>query len=124
MKMRRLPEIDLARIMHRPRAEMRLHLRGIGEGFPPHSYNPMRETIPDLLNQRGDLLSVGPASWDVIQKLIASRVRKGDEEFKHNIAVAKLLHQYTVENEIWSKRHEFFQLKIVNRPGIAGGVFV
>lgn len=118
MKMRRLPEIDLARIMHRPRSEMRLHLRGIDGGFPPHSYNPTRESIPDLLNQRGDLLSVGPVDWDIIKKVIASRVRKGEGELKHNLTVAKLLHDYTIEKKIWSKRQEFFQLKI----GLVGGV--
>ena len=104
--------------MHRPRPEMRLHLRGIDEGFPPHSYNPTRESIPDLLNQRGDLLSVGPVGWDIIKKQIASRVRKGEEELRHNLVVAKLLHDYTIEKGIWSKHHEFFQLKI----GLVGGV--
>jgi hypothetical protein len=118
MKIRPLPEIDLARIMHRPRLEMRSHLAGIGDGFPPHSYNPTRETIPDLLNQRGDLLSVGALDWETIRKLIAKRVRRGPEELKHNLAVAKLLHDYTIQKKIWSKRHEFFQLKI----GLVGGV--
>jgi hypothetical protein len=112
MKMRPLPAIDLARLIHRPRSEMRLHLREIGMGFPPFSYDPMRLTIPDLLNEQGSLVAGPPTPWETIEKIVSGHVKKGEMERKHNLCVAKLMHTYALEKEIWSRRYQFFPLKI------------
>jgi hypothetical protein len=118
MKTRRLPEIDLARIMHRPRSEMRLLLQNIGQGHPPHSYQPLRETIPDIFNEKGSLIGIGPVSWEIVKREISSKVRRGPEEERHNLTVGQLLHQHALENGICSRRHEFFPLKIVKAGGV------
>lgn len=119
MKMRRLPEIDLARLIHRTKSEMRLHLQAIEEGsFPALTYNPTRMVVPDLLNQQGDLLDGEPAKWEFIEEIIKKNVRKGELELKQNLAVSKLLHNYAIEKKIWSKRHEFFPIKIAYAGGV------
>jgi hypothetical protein len=118
MKIRRLPEIDLARIMHRTRIEMRLHLKAIEEGFPPHTYQPTRSALPDLFNQQGDLLGGEPSTWESIKTRITKSVRRGENELRHNLEISKLLYDHCVEKKLWSKRNEFFQLKI----GHVGGV--
>ena len=98
---------------------MRLHLQMIEDGsFPALTYNPMRSSVPDLFNQQGDLLEAKAAEWSFIEECITKRVKKGELELKQNLAVAKLIHDYTKQSSIWSKRHEFFPLKIA----FAGGV--
>ena len=118
MKMRPLPNIDLARIMHRPRAEIRLHLKAIEEGFPVLTYNPTRNVVPDLLNEQGDLVAGRVVDWKVIESLVAKFTRRGPVELKHNLEISKLLYDYAKVNSIWSKRHEFFPLKIIHAGGL------
>jgi hypothetical protein len=55
MKIRRLSEIDLARIAPLA-AEEKLHrLRALKEGRPPHTYNPMRASLGDILNLQPEM---------------------------------------------------------------------
>jgi hypothetical protein len=117
-KTRLLPNIDLARIMHRSREEMRLHLKSIESGFPALTYNPTRSVLPDLLNEQGDLLDGEKVEWSVIEAQIAKFTKRGALELKHNLIISKLLHDYALGKSIWSKRHEFFPLKLIHVGGI------
>ena len=59
MKIRRLPEIDLARIAPLQAGERRRQLEQHKAGRPPFSYDPLRQTIHDVINVTPDLF--GPA---------------------------------------------------------------
>jgi hypothetical protein len=115
--MRRLPEIDLARIMPLPIEEKRVHLEIQNLGYPPLSYNPTRAALEDIFNVQGELIGVGPVDWKIIEQVVAKDCRN-ETERRHNLVIAKLLHNHTCENGIWARRKDFFPLKI----GLSQGV--
>lgn len=94
MKTRRLSEIDLARIAVLAPDEQRHRLRKLKVGYPPHTYHPLRNCVPDIANMHGDLLRVLPRTpWDKIE----ARLRedsKSANEFDFNRAVALALHDH------------------------------
>jgi|SRR6185312_2217970 len=102
MKIRRLSEIDLARIAPLEADEKRHRLRLLKSGGPPHTYNPLRRSLGDILNLQPEMFGGGDYTpWANIESAIR-KVAKSDSEEKFNLAVAKSLYNYGVGNEIRS----------------------
>lgn len=116
---RRLTEIDLARLISRPRAEQRLHLELLdGGSFPALTYNPTRSVLPDLFNEKGELIDGKEVPWEFIELAIKKKVRKGELEEKQNLLIAKLLHEYALSKKLWSRHHEFYPIKMAFAGGL------
>jgi hypothetical protein len=97
MKMRRLSEIDLARIGPLDREEKRHRLRILKAGRPPHTYNPLRASLGDILNLQPEMFDSGGeyTPWPQIAADIEKRATsKSEAEF--NLAVAEALYEFGV----------------------------
>lgn len=105
MKIRRLSEIDLARIGPLDSTEKRYRLRLLKSGRPPHTYGPLRAQLGDILNLQPEMFgsSSDPTPWETIAEAI-SKAAKHDDEAKFNLAVAKSLHGYAIANSVRSYR--------------------
>ncbi len=106
MKIRRLPETDLARIAPLSPHQQRSQLRQHKFGRPPFSYEPLRQSIYDVINVAPDLFgATEPTSWEVVERLIRLR-SKSEEEYKSNRSVAFSLHAYSISEGIRARRLE------------------
>jgi hypothetical protein len=105
MKIRRLSEIDLARIAPLGRDEKRYRLRMLKAGRPPHTYNPFRASLGDILNLQPEMFGIGGdyTPWAQIAADIERRANTDDER-KFNLAVAEALYDFGVEQKIRSYR--------------------
>ena len=92
MKIRRLPETDLARIAPLPTDAKRRALRSLKAGWAPFSYEPVRKNTLCILNAQPPLVSVGETPWRAIEAEIR-KACKTEEGTKANIEVAKLLYE-------------------------------
>jgi hypothetical protein len=97
MKIRRLSEIDLARIAPLPPEEKLHRLRLLKIGRPPHTYNPLRFSLGDILNLQPEMFppSSEYTSWAQISDDISKRATSETEK-KFNLAVGRALHDYGV----------------------------
>ncbi|MEH2590981.1 type VI toxin-antitoxin system SocB family DNA replication inhibitor toxin [Bradyrhizobium sp. AZCC 1721] len=112
MKIRPLPEIDLARIAPLPKDEKRRALDQMRLGHPPYSYSPVRATISDVLNVQSDLIGPMPrAPWEKIQATIRKR-SDSDAEERANLRVAEGLFDFVSEKAIIGRRHDIFPLQL------------
>lgn len=110
MKIRRLPETDLARIAPLPREQQRRQLEQMRNGRPPFSYEPLRACFHDIFNVQPEMFGpVVATDWFVIEALLKRKCRS-DDELRANLAVAKGLHQFTVEAGMLGRAQEFFPL--------------
>lgn len=104
MKMRRLSEIDLARIGPLNTEEKRHRLRLLKDGRPPHTYNPLRASVGDILNLQPELFEAAEyTTWEQVSADIGRR-SCSENERKYNLAVAKALYDFGIENEARSYR--------------------
>ena len=100
--MRRIPETDLARIAVRPEDEQRIHLRQLKGFKPPHTLNPFRNSVPDLLNLQPPMLGVAPRTpWARIEEAIL-RSKESDEGKEKNLGGAKALFEFSDEHQVVS----------------------
>jgi hypothetical protein len=112
VKIRRLPEIDLARIAPLSPDEKRRQLEQYKAGRPPFSYDPLRHTIHDIINVAPDLFGPAEATpWPKVAQLIWRRSKPGDE-YKSNLAVAQSLHAYSIVEGIRARRQEIRALPL------------
>ena len=112
MKTRRLPETDLARIAPLSPEERRRQLEQHKVGRPPFSYDPLRETIHDVINVAPDLFGPAePTTWATVAELIWRRSKPGDE-YKSNLAVAQSLHAYSIAEGVRAREHEIRPLPL------------
>jgi hypothetical protein len=112
VKIRPLPEIDLARIAPLSRDEKRRALEQMRLGRPPYSYAPVRAAISDVLNVQSDLIGPMPRTpWEKIQSTICKRSHSDAEE-RANLRVAKGLFDFVSEKAIVGRRHEIFPLQL------------
>jgi hypothetical protein len=103
MKIRRLSEIDLARIGPLER-EKKLHrLRMLKVGRPPHTYNPLRASLGDILNLQPEMFSSGGEYTPWLQ-IVADieKLSANESEADFNLAVAEALYEFGVEQQIRS----------------------
>jgi len=105
MKIRRLSEIDLARIAPLEADEKRYRLRLLKAGRPPHTYNPFRASLGDILNLQPEMFESGGdyTPWSQISADIGKRANTDDER-KFNLAVAEALYDFGVEQDVRSYR--------------------
>jgi hypothetical protein len=105
MKIRRLSEIDLARIGPLEAAEKRHRLRQLKFGRPPHTYAPLRAQLGDILNLQPEIFGSSTAAtpWEIISAAIL-KASSHDGEAKFNLAVAKSLYDYAVARNVRSFR--------------------
>ena len=97
MKIRPLPEIDLARIAPLSRDEKRRALEQIRLGHPPYSYGPVRASMSDVLNVQSDLIGPMPRTpWEKIAQAI-QRKSHSDAEEQANLRVAAGLFNFVEE---------------------------
>jgi hypothetical protein len=112
VKIRRLPETDLARIAPLSADEKRRQLRQHKAGRPPFSYEPLRNSIHDVINVTPDLFGPAePTSWGRVEQLIWRR-SKSEDEFKSNRAVAQSLHAYSIAEGVRARRQEIRALPL------------
>jgi hypothetical protein len=106
VKIRRLPETDLARIAPLSCDEKRRQLEQHKVGRPPFSYDPLRHTIHDLINVAPNLFGPTEATpWSKVAQLIWRRC-KSEAEYKSNLAVAQSLHAYASAEGIRAREQE------------------
>lgn len=91
LKIRRLHEIDLARVALLPADEKRSRLRRHRAGRAPYSYDPARAVLLDVINAQARLPFPAPATpWDQIEARLR-RAAPSDESFDANKEVTELL---------------------------------
>ena len=111
MKMRPLPDIDLARIAPQRDDMKRKSLEQIKDGFPPFSYRPVRSCYSDIFNIQPEL-DLGEAAatpWPVIEAKLKTHSRS-DEELTYNRRVALGLHDFATSGGVIGRGNEFFPL--------------
>lgn len=110
MKIRPLPDIDLARIAPLPRDQQRRNLEQIRYGRPPFSYAPLRSCFHDIFNVHTPLFGpVAPTDWALIETMLWKKCRSPDE-LAANLQVARGLNQFTNATEIFGRAQEFFPM--------------
>ena len=109
-KIRRLPEIDLARIATLPHDLQRKQLEHFKHGRPPFSCDPLRRCLHDILNVQLDLFAQVVASeWIVIEATLHKTCRT-PAELKANILAARGLHDFALGADMMGRRQGFFPL--------------
>ncbi len=112
MKIRPLPEIDLARIAPKPRDEKRRDLEQMRLGHPPYSYGPVRGTLSDVLNVQSDLIGPMPRTpWEKIAQTI-QRKSRSDVEEQANLRVASGLFNFVDDKGVVGRHHDFHPLQL------------
>ncbi len=114
MKIRRLPETDLARIAPLPADEQRRQLEQYKAGWPPFSYRPLRHHIRDIINVTAGPLfgpAADPTRWDTVEQLIRRLATPG-EEYASNIGVAQALHAYCIDKGVRARAQDIRPLRL------------
>lgn len=112
MKIRLLHNLDLARIAPLPADQKLIELRRLEAAFPPHSYNPFRASILDLLNVDAGPLAILPRTpWTAISAEI-ERHSGHAKEAVANLEVGEGLYEYASEHRLRGRRTEFFPLAV------------
>lgn len=105
MRIRRLSEIDLARISPLERDEKLHRLRELKSGRPPHTYNPLRASLGDILNLQPEMFPGGGSTpWAQISTDIKKKAAS-DKEAQFNLAVAEALYDFGTANDAKSFRN-------------------
>lgn len=120
MKIRRIPETDLANIAPLENELKYRALRMLKEGWGPFSYDPTKQTAPDTFNAQMDLFGrAEPTTLDQIRRRIISLSRRGDEEAAANLEVTECLHRFAVERNVWAKRYDILPYNLSSVAGIS-----
>ena len=111
MKIRPLPEIDLARIAPLPSEAKLKELEIFRFGHPPLSYNPMRSTLSDILDVEAGMFDLGRVPWHKVAETIARRSRNDGEE-KANLQIAEGLYRFAEARGLRGRKHDFLPLAL------------
>lgn len=100
MKIRRLPEIDLAKCAALATQEtlgrLEYELRAFNGGGGGWSYSPNRQSISDLLAAQTPLIGVIPSvPWESLCRQIKKACNKGEIQEISNLEVARILYDYS-----------------------------
>ncbi len=119
MKIRPLPDIDLARIAPLPLDQQRKKLEQIRYGRPPFSYAPLRACFHDIFNVQPEMFGpVAPTDWSEIEAHLDHGCRSEDE-LKANRHVARGLHQFALKANMQGRSQEFFPLAMSTGQKVA-----
>jgi hypothetical protein len=104
VKIRRLSEIDLARLASlKNQAELERALRLYNAGGGAWSYEPVRNSTPDILGVRTAMFgAIRSVTWPKIKGQIARACRRGADQINANIQVGKVLFDYARGIAGWS----------------------
>jgi hypothetical protein len=111
VKIRPLPETDLARIAPLPAERKRNELERFRLGRPPYSYWPLRNSVSDILNVEAGPFRLPHVPWDKLVKIISERSRSSKEEVA-NLQVAEGLYLYVKSKHLTGRRHDFMPLAL------------
>lgn len=113
MKIRPLPDTDLARITVLREDAQRRELEKMKLGRPPYSYAPSRSAYLDIFAiQAGPLApDLSPTPWKKIKSLVLSRSRTVEEQ-KANLGAAKALYDFATQNNVWGFNYTFNRLTL------------
>ncbi|MGK6316301.1 type VI toxin-antitoxin system SocB family DNA replication inhibitor toxin [Neorhizobium sp. DT-125] len=112
MKIRRLPEIDLARIAPLATERKRGALEIFRLGHPTITYKPVRALFAGIFNVKLDLLTAtDPIAWPTLDRLIRAKATSNDER-DANLLVAKGLYEFASANAMGSRYQDFFSLSL------------
>ena len=112
MKIRPLPDIDLARIAPLPKDQQRRQLEQMRYGRPPFSYNPLRTCFHDIFNVQPEMFGLlEPTAWPIVEAKVRAKCRSEDE-LKANTAVAEGLHHFATTVQMLGRAQEFFSLSM------------
>lgn len=99
MKLRRLPEIDLALVAIIERVLKAQRLRSFNSGGGSWSYGPARQQVAEVFQCDNPLgLSVGSTSLSRILDLVRKACTRGEVQESSNIEVTQLLHDWVDAN--------------------------
>ena len=111
MKIRPLPDTDLARIAVLSEDLQRKALLQMRGGRAPFSYEPLRRCFADILNVTPAMfVATRPTDWGKIEETIR-RARTTPEGVEANLAAAKALHDFADDHAIIGRSHEFFPMQ-------------
>jgi hypothetical protein len=112
VKIRRLPETDLARIAPLSQDAKRRALQQVKFGIPPFSWEPIRRTWSDILNVQPEMFGpTAPTSWAQIERLIRQRARPG-LEYENNIELAGSLYNRAIRDQWRAVSREIYPLSL------------
>jgi hypothetical protein len=112
VKIRPLPEIDLACIAPLPTEQKRYALEALNLGFPPYSYAPVRASLSDILNIRAGMMgALRRTPWAKIKESISRRAKKPSEE-DANLRVGEGLFDYVDRESVSGRHHEIYPLAL------------
>jgi hypothetical protein len=112
VKIRRLPETDLARIASLPYELRRKGLEQLRDAWPPFSLKPVRLSFEDIFDVGSSLIdSPGVTLWHRIEAKIKKSSNKPVEE-EVNLQVAQALYSFAQERQVRGRRQEFFPLAL------------
>jgi hypothetical protein len=111
VKIRPLPETDLARIAPLPAERKLTELERFRLGRPPYAYRPLRNSLSDILNVEAALFKLPNVPWANLAKIISQQSRSPEEEVA-NLQVAEGLYRYAQSKQITGRKHEFMPLAL------------
>jgi len=112
VKIRPLPDIDLARIAPLPKDQQLKQLHQIRHGRPPFSYAPLRFYLHDILNVQPAMFEpVVATNWSMIETILAKKCRSEDERVA-NLRVARGLHHFALDTKLSGRAQDFFPLSM------------
>jgi hypothetical protein len=134
LKIRPLPDIDLARIASLPKEKQRAQLEQVRAGRPPITYQQLAKRYHDIFNVQPEMFPASKATdWQEIENFLTKNC-KSDLEIKVCVSVANALYSFVRQNQIAARKHEFFPLALGSGQqatfwqsfyyGINGKVFV
>jgi len=113
MKIRPLPDIDLARIAPQSDDIKRKSLEQMKSGYSTFSYKPVRSLFDDIFNIQPalDFGKIAPTNWEKIHSELSKRCRS-DDELLYNERVARSLYKFAKSTGTIGRREEFFPLSM------------
>jgi hypothetical protein len=112
VKIRPLPDIDLARIASLPKEQQRKPLEQMRDGRPPFTYGPLRTCFHDIFNVQPEMFGlVEPTAWPIVEGRLQAKCRSA-AELKANVAVARGLHDFATTAHMLGRAQEFSPLSI------------
>lgn len=113
MKIRRLPETDLARFAVMTPDKRRVALERHKTSYAPYSYNPMRGVVPAIFNIEIPMLGRPiEHSWESISRMIATSSKRGDAERTANLLVGELLFKFSKEHGVKGRGQDFYAMPV------------
>lgn len=112
MKLRSLPETDLARIAPMQYREKCKELERFRLGRPMFSYDPVRSLCNEIFNIYPPMFKSGGATdFSIIEKKLRSKC-KNKKGLVANMEIAECMYQYAIDNGVEGHYEDFFPMSI------------